>query len=594
MKLLRRTATALLAVLLIAACSSAQAQAPAYKQLPGTPIAVIKVNNLQGLNDKFVAVVTQMGLKQFHPALGDPLGFLKQQAGIKEGLDTKGDLLVGIYEPAGGGEPPFVLLVPVTDFKAFVGNFQNAKTEGDITTFNFPNETEPVYSASKGKFAALSPQKALLTQAPGNLDITGAPLKQLDSSDVAAYLNVKPLSAQGLPALRQMRPDVLRSMEESLKREGPFAQKMLPALKALVSQLFNVAEGAMESGKAAGLGINLSTQGIGFNLLADFEPTSYFGKALADLKNTDDSLLAGLPNRKYFVFGGAVIDPVVVTRLVDDFFSPISKELTGAGPDGKPFLAIIDAMRAEIAASSSSVMGLAMPTGAPGKESLLQQVTVARGDAKKIAAVQRQYLQATVDLLKLIPGAGGDVVSLAVKPDARTIDGVAMDQISVNMKFDQTTPEGAQAAQALSIFYGPGGLKGYMGAANDNSFVSVLNGSDDLLNATVAAAKSQDKSLAQSEAVKAVSSQLPAKRLCAYYVCVDNIITTALQYMAQFGFPIQAKLEPDLPPIGMTLSTEGAALRADVFISNKLIENLVAFGLQIKMQMEKGAKPGGI
>ena len=42
---------------------------------------------------------------------------------------------------------------------------------------------------------------------------------------------------------------------------------------------------------------------------ADFQPGSYLGQLAAGAKNSDASFTAGLPDGKYFVYGGFTSDP---------------------------------------------------------------------------------------------------------------------------------------------------------------------------------------------------------------------------------------------------------------------------------------------
>ena len=54
-------------------------------------------------------------------------------------------------------------------------------------------------------------------------------------------------------------------------------------------------------------------------------------------------------------------------------------------------------------------------------------------------------------------------------------------------------------------------------------------------------------------------------------------------------------IKPDLAPIGMSVSSEGAALRADSFIPADLVESMITTGLQLKMMGGGGrGKPGGL
>src|SRR5687767_15931397 len=121
MKLVRRAAVAVVVLSLLLASGAAQAQA--LKQLPANPILVIKLNSPEAVSAKISKLSEKTGLLKFVPQLADPLTLIRDELKIKEGLDTKGEFVVGIYDSAQGESDPRVLaLIPVTDYKAFLGN----------------------------------------------------------------------------------------------------------------------------------------------------------------------------------------------------------------------------------------------------------------------------------------------------------------------------------------------------------------------------------------------------------------------------------------------------------------------------------------
>ena len=95
MKVLRRATVAVL-VLTLMLCSAAHA--PGLKQLPANPMVVIKIKSPEDISKKLADWSQKLGLANFDPAFGDPLGALKKQLNIKEGLDGKGEVLVAMYE----------------------------------------------------------------------------------------------------------------------------------------------------------------------------------------------------------------------------------------------------------------------------------------------------------------------------------------------------------------------------------------------------------------------------------------------------------------------------------------------------------------
>src|SRR5947207_4455765 len=131
MKVLRRATVAIVALSLLL-CSAVRAQG--IKQLPANPLVVIKIKDPEGISKKLADWSQKLGLANFDPAFGDPLGALKKQLNIKDGLDSKGEVVVGIYEPPQAGDEPLVVaLLPVSDYKAFLANLANLKTEGEVS-----------------------------------------------------------------------------------------------------------------------------------------------------------------------------------------------------------------------------------------------------------------------------------------------------------------------------------------------------------------------------------------------------------------------------------------------------------------------------
>src|SRR5258705_12776516 len=93
MKALRRLTVAFAVLFMFLAAPMARAQG--IKQLPANALVIIKINNPQGISEKLSAWSQKLGLANFDPAFGDPLGALKKQLNIKDGLDGKGEVVGG-------------------------------------------------------------------------------------------------------------------------------------------------------------------------------------------------------------------------------------------------------------------------------------------------------------------------------------------------------------------------------------------------------------------------------------------------------------------------------------------------------------------
>jgi len=591
MKVLRR-ATVAIVVLTLFLCTAVRAQG--IKQLPANPLLVIKLNNPEGISKKLAEWSQKLGLANFDPAFGDPLGALKKQLNIKEGLDGAGEVVVGIYEsPQPGDEPLVVALLPVSDYKAFLGNLANLKTEGEISSFTLPDEQEPFYSANWGKFAAITPTKDLLSKKPEGVQVSTSAAKQLDANDVTIFANMKVISAKALPKFKEGRGMMLTGLDAELKRNPQMNQKFTPVIKTIVNQFLNGVEQFMTDSQSATFGINIAPTGITTSLQAEFTPDSYCGKTVASFKKSNGSLVTGLPARKYFAFGGSVLDPQVTTKLMDDILGPIQKDLAAMGDDTKGLLTALDSMKAGLATVEGFSFGYVQPK-AIGQESMIQAVMVYEADAKKLAEAERAYMKASADMFKLMPQAPGMSMNMELTPGAKTVEGVALDQFAVKFNFDANTPEAAQAKQMINMFYGPNGLNGFMGALSDKNYIMVMGGDDELLTSSIQSAKKKEDTLSQTDLVKSISAQLPKERCVVYYIAIDNIATTVLDFMGQMGFKIPLKL-PEMSPIGVSMASEGPVLRIDTAVSSDMIEKLVSAGMQAAMMMQNpGGKRGGL
>ena len=590
MKVLRRATVAVL-VLTLMLCSAVRAQG--LKQLPANPLVVIKIKSPEDISKKLADWSQKLGLANFDPAFGDPLGALKKQLNIKEGLDGKGEVLVAMYEPPQPTDEPLVVaLLPVTDYKAFLANLANLKTEGDVSSFTLPDEQEPFYSANWGKFAAITPTKDLLSKKPEGVELTGAAAKQLDANDVTIYANMKQIAVKTLPKFREGKPMVLGGLDNELKRNPQMNQKFTPVIKAIVNQVLNGVEQFLTDTQSATLGLNIAAQGITTSLQAEFVPDSDCGKTIASIKNSNATLTSGLPVRKYFAFGGAALDRKTTAKIMEDVLGPIQKELTAMGDDGKGLNTAIESAKAGLVTIDSLAFGYAQPTQI-GQQSVIQAVMVYEGDARKQAEAQRAYMQASADVFKIMPQAPGMSASMEMKPSAKTVEGVSLDQFAVKFNFENT-PEAAQAKQMITMMYGPNGLGGYMGAIDDKKYIMMMGGDDELLTAAIQSAKKKDDAVSQTDLVKAISAQLPKERAVVYYVQLDNIASTVLDFMGQMGFKIPLRL-PEMSPIGISIGTEGPVLRIDTAISADMIEKLVSAGMQAAMMMQNpGGKRGGL
>ena len=359
---------------------------------------------------------------------------------------------------------------------------------------------------------------------------------------------------------------------------------------AMLDQYIAFAERFLTDGQAATFSLTLSDDGLNTTALAEFAPNSELGNVAQSLKNTDQNLLAGLPDRKYFAFGGFVVSKGM-TQLFNDMMQPMLKaqganKAQGNAP-GDP-KALLDGMKQIMDNSKTMALGYTVPTGALGADSVVQAVTVVKGDAKAIAEGERKVLENVSSWFQAMPQyPGAPQMKFEFLPDPKTVGGVKFEQFKFNMDLDaQNNPQAAQVQQMMDTMYGKNGLTGNIGVVNDNTLLMVQGGTDKLIADAVASAKAGQDVL--SKRVQAVKGELPKQRVGEFYIALDQIISTGMKYAQGFGLAVKMQLPQNLPPIGVAAASEGTAIRVDSHVPTSLLQSVVAGVMQVVMQMQGG------
>src|SRR5581483_11584611 len=328
MRIVRRPLAAMVVVAMMLCALVARAQV--LDQVPEQALVVVKVTNLGQFSQKLGKFCTDLQLTAQVPQLADPLGALQEKLKIQNGLDKSGDAVFAYLDPAvagGNDDNAFLLLWPVTDYKAFVGNFPDAKEENGITEAKFVDSDKPAYIANWGKYAAMSPSKEIAALKPTGVKVAGLAAKEMNK-DICLLANVPQLRAKLQPELAKAKEEALPNIEKSMTGDNA---KFIPVVQAVVSQFFTLVDSTLRDAQAATVSVNFGENGISSTMMAEFEPSSYIGTLAKGLKNTDKSMLTGLPSGKYLMYGGSVSDPATATKIIDDLLKPITDELAKVG-----------------------------------------------------------------------------------------------------------------------------------------------------------------------------------------------------------------------------------------------------------------------
>ncbi len=565
-------------------------------QCPADASVVVKVNHLADVNTRVAALLQQLGVTDLAPEAKDPLAAFEDKTGISPAsLDAKRDAgifmpnLVGV--PEDDAQPPLVVLLPVTDYKAFLAGLTTVRTEGDVAVIHFKDATDDAFVAHWGDYAALTPRKELLAGKHDGLKPAKAAARELDGRDFTAFVNFPVLKAVLLPELAKDRAKVQAQAERRLGDAEP-AKKQLAHVA--IDQGFNIVDRFLQDAQGTTISLSVGKTGISQDMVVAFAEGSYLANLFGHLRTTDAPLLAGLPDEKYLFFGGNVQDPKTVTQLIDDVLGPIMPKLAALGDGGKQAQTLLDTYKAAFQNSDGGSVGLVVPTTALGQGSLVKYVSVLRADANKLRDAQEQMAQLQSALLESLGLQGMNPTKTTVTKAAKTVDGVAFDSVKTDVDPAANNGQAAQMQQMMGFMYGPDGQNLLLGVVNDKTLVSALGVDDTLLGSTIEAAKANKDVLTAQ--VKAVDAELPKARSAATYFDLGQFVTTALSYAHAMGVNMPVQLPPNLPPIGFTAGTDpdATALRFDAFVPTSLMQSMVQAGFQVYLNTPHGGNGGGI
>jgi len=559
-------------------CGGLRAQV--LDQAPSSAVGVFEVKNLQSLSDKVAKFAKSLGVDQFQPKFADPLGSLIDETGLKEGVNKNGDMAIAMYNPKKGDqpvdmdkEPPIVILIPVDDYDAFLKNFKDAKPpKDDITEAKFAknDDDKPVFIVHHGKYAAISPKVEFLSD-HGGMKLKGPAAKEAETKDAIFYVDLKSARPQIKKGYDDMMTEARKQMADAGNQVAaqvpPF---MIPLLDQFASQM-------IEGTNSAAFSVNLSDTALSTAVVGDFEPDSYVGKLVSKAKNTDGPLLSGLPDRPLWMYFGGVITSGVVDQLSSDVGDIIKKNLPKGttADDVDKYLALVK----KSAGSMKSTAGAAVVPQAG--ENYMQIIGVTKGDGPAIFDASKQ----SISYASMFSGMQNNKMKMEAKlGDPTTVDGTKLQPYTMSIAGDPNDPTAAQADQVLKMLYGANGISGNFGLVNDSTVIQTQGAPQQLVADLIASAKADSDPLDKADNVKLTSDQLPKQRVAVFYLALDNLANAVVTAMKAQGMPLQFKLPANLPPIGMSIASEGSAARVDTVIPTKLVESITAAVMQAMMQ----------
>lgn len=546
-----------------------QAAPQVLSAVPANSEIVILVPSLTGLNQKLATLNAAMG--GMVPWMNDTLGEVKRNSGMLNGVNDQGGAAIvmnNLIEAADAQteEPPFVLLMPVSDYAAFVGNFNTMPAADGLTPANTP-QGQQVFLREVNGYAVMGADRDVVRGfQPGNaanamLTKAGKLGGQVaGKSDFMILVDMGQMAPKLIPKLNEAM-----AMAEQGMVNNPDAANS-PIDPKLVMDLYKKGiTSFLQSSEMLVMGMDINELGVGLSYSAQFKPGSDMANFMKPTQMTAAQIMSGNADAPYFFAVSQnyqSIDMASIVKTITGLVKDTSPQLAGAIDAAMP---LIEQTQGTSAAYYPGQMGLA-----GGLFNSAQVIKTADG------AQYVQTFQAFLDKLKQtripveMPGAaaqggqGPNEIAFFTQYKANTtnVEGVAIDQYELRYDFPPALL--AQMNPQMMMLTGMSSQRGYVAQVGNTV---IITSSADLPTLTQAIQSvKNNKGLASNQGITQVRQQLTPDAQFEAYLNVGTIASTGMNMAAAFGQPIELQVPANMAPVGysMSLSENGAAARTFV------------------------------
>ena len=579
--------------------SSVMADAPpVLSQVPDQCVAVVVVPNLSALSAK-VAMINE-SLKLDNPQMANLLGAAKTVTGVKGGLNESGCAALAVLDVnfvEGTNEPPILLMLPVSDYQAFVGGFADAApVEGveGLTTITFPVvEGETTYVKQSGSYAVLSPHQHVVAAyaPPTNPDVqtmAGATGRNIiGDADALLYLNMQklaPIAQVGLWAQRSK----MRQQQRELAEMGP--QFDMAAQFEMADAMMEAASVLLRDSQAAVVGLNISKEGAGVTGAMQFRPDTPMAQAFAKSPSQAVSF-THLPTKPYFFLAAADMSTLPVSEWLKAFGGKMKAD------SGFATIMTEAAKMYELQGDRSEFAWYA--PAAPGANpmdfgGLLTFAAVYETDnptafldayGNYVEATQKAFDEEFKKLGDAQPDAPMMKPQMSYQRNLMQMDGRRVDKLGWAFDVD---PEAMQMMGPMAMLFGQG-FNGYL-STTDKAAVLCMGDDMNLLKTTLATAKDASGKLDADPGIAAVRKHMLANRVFEMYLNVGEVAKLVAGFAMMFGGDAGFNVPDKLPPIAMSMTAGDGAMGTSTYVPMDLAVSISDL-VRPLIAMQAGAPP---
>ncbi len=547
----------------------------ALASIPADVVGFVCIPSLQQLDSDYQQAVLNLGLQPFvPPPWNSPVAVLKQKLPMLEGIDEKGSVAL-VFMPA---ETVFelqmkqALLIPAKDPKAMIETMGGQAGEGGLWVINMMGQ--PSHAAIRGKQVIIAAQaevaKALKeTQTSIAGKLKPADLKALQGQDLVVWVDGDRL----FKLLKPMVDGILVPMMMAQAGGGGFNAKSAEMNKKNMDMFF-------EGAASMSLGLALDGEGVGLRWAMTSKPGTELAKR-TKMKNTDGSLLSGLPSAKYMAAFGQTVDPVQVEasfEQIDSLFSMADEveeidqekleQLKGILKEMLPMITGGRGMVEGLAPGPDGLFGASLVIDTTDGKKWLEQVGKLVDLAEQMLADAAKHETADEDFKKW---SSNIIEALSFDSEAEEVAGVKVG----HFKFDLTKIEDIdeEDLEDVTKVIGQDGVLLRMAPVDARTVAIGFGGGKTRMGTLIEQAKKKEAPLDGDAGIKKVAAFLPEKRASVAYVAVDQILAFIPNVMKALGeeevFPVQMpKIDA---PLAMAASGGDGWMQLDMFLPTELL-----------------------
>ena len=554
-------------------CLAAQS---VLEMVPDDAFGAVIINQMAQTDAK----IQKLGQQIQMPA-PSPLMMLKAMAKAEKGLDEKGSAAV-IAMPAkeDGGRPIPVIVLPVSDYKVFVGQFAPEKVTDAISKVTIGDRRTLVANKDGyALFAQADDQEAFQAVLESDKSVAAevAPWKQWATDNDAVVI----VTRHGLKLFFARADKELEKAKEAMASMGDQAAPATAAFD-MYREMFGVAEKGIA---AVGVGLvieedgalRLSTNGL-------FVPGEDLAKWFEGVKPLEGNALAGLPKGP---FVGAVAGPLPSAMM--ESLMRVSVDMMKASPN---VYGLNEEQTEKLAKISTETMkgvqGMSMMLGIakPG-EPLYAGMAGAMWTEDSEAFLNR-YAEQTKASAELAAGAEKSPLK-SIKVEPIEIDGAKGFKVKMDLSSMFSMPGMEKQAKMLEKMYGEGEMIAYILAADKNVVVFSYR-SEDVAKRALAAVKNADASLAAEAGVAATAVKLPTDADWYAYLSPTGtleFVNNTLASVLPAGTEIKLPPFPETPPLGFSAKVDAAGVWKQIYIPADVVKSIAPYAVQVRAMNAK-------